>query len=67
MNKEEWLREYMMDRGLTSNEADEYLRLNRKCNFEGMIRKWRKEHDQEEKCYEYAEEYRKEYSPNPAR
>lgn len=50
--------------GLSTIESTQYLALNRRCNFESMTRKWRKEHP-EETDQETAEEYRREFSPNP--
>lgn len=65
MNKKElWLREYMATKGLTIEEINAYITLNDKCNFEGMVRKWRKEAPEEEKNREMETHYIKENSPN---
>ena len=66
MNKKQWLFNYMLDKGLTEAQAFTYLELNDKCNYEGMIRAWRKQAESEEKDYEMEEDYRKTYSPNEA-
>ena len=61
--KEKWLRNYMADKGLSFSEIDAYIALNKKCNFEGMIRAWRKQADPNEKNYEREKEMRMGFSP----
>jgi len=61
--KEQFLFQEMLASGLSPEEAHLYLSFNKKCNWESIIRKWRKHAEDSDKNYEAAEMYRKSYTP----
>jgi len=63
LTKKEWLYNYMLDRGFSDEEARQYIEFNKRCNYEGMIRSWRKQATEEEKNRDLEEEYKEKYSP----